>query len=59
MRINDNQDVLLAVAWCTEYEKQMVKKFPELITFDVTEKTNNQKRGLFVGTGLDGISFKG
>jgi hypothetical protein len=54
MRIHDNQDVLLAVAWCSEYERQMVKKFPELITFDVTEKTNNQKRGLFVGTGLDG-----
>lgn len=54
MRISDSQEVLLAIAWCTEYEISMIQKFPELITFDVTEKTNNQKRGLFVGTGLDG-----
>ena len=54
MRVNNNQDVLLAIAWTTSYEVQMLKKFPELITFDVTEKTNNQKRGLFLGTGLDG-----
>lgn len=54
MRVNQNQDVLLAIAWTTSYEVQMIKKIPDLITFDVTEKTNNQKRGLFMGTGLDG-----
>ena len=54
MRVNQNQDVLLAIAWTTSYERQILKKFPELVTFDVTEKTNNQKRGLFMGTGLDG-----
>lgn len=54
MRVNDNQDVLLAIAWTTNYERKMISKFPELLTFDVTEKTNNQKRGLFMGTGLDG-----
>jgi len=54
LRVNNHQDVLLAVAWTTEYERNMFKKFPELVTFDVTEKTNNQKRGLFMGTGLDG-----
>lgn len=54
MRVNQNQEVLLAIAWTTSYETDMLKKFPELVTFDVTEKTNNQKRVLFMGTGLDG-----
>ena len=54
MSINDNQSVLLAFAWITGDELRMLERFPELITFDVTEKTNNEKRGLFVGVGQDG-----
>lgn len=34
--------------------REKIERFPQLVTFDVTEKTNNQKRGLFIGTGLDG-----
>lgn len=54
MRINDNQEVLLAFAWITGEELQMVSKFPEMIIFDGTEQTNKEKRSLFVGTGQDG-----
>eukprot|EP00979_Chaetoceros_neogracilis_P000993 scaffold191_cov273-Chaetoceros_neogracile.AAC.8 len=46
MSINNNQSVLLAFAWITGDELRMLERFPELITFDVTEKTNNEKRSL-------------
>ena len=54
MSVGKGQSVLLAFAWITGEERKMLEKFPELITFDVTENTNKEKRGLFVGTGQDG-----
>ena len=54
MLLNGEQDILLAFAWVTDVELNMLSKFPHLVTFDVTEKTNKEKRGLFLGTGLDG-----
>lgn len=54
MQINDNQEVLLSIAWVSGEERNMVQKFPEIMTFDVTEKTNIEKRGLFLGVGQDG-----
>ena len=54
MEINDGQDVLLGFAWVTGEELKTLAKFPEFLAIDVTEKTNKEKRGLFVGTGLDG-----
>ena len=54
MGLNDGQEVLLAFAWISGEERKMLSKFPELVTFDVTEKTNKEKRGMFVGTGQDG-----
>ena len=54
MQIHDNQDVLLAFAWTTDVEISMLLKFPELLTMDVTEKTNKEKRGLFMVVGQDG-----
>ena len=57
MKINDSQEVLLAFAWVTGDELEFVKKFPEMFMFmfDVTEKTNIEKRGLLIGTGVDGL----
>lgn len=55
MKINDSQDVLLAFAWVTGEELELVRKFPELFMIDVTEKTNKEKRGLVIGTGIDGL----
>ena len=55
MGINDNQQVLLAFAWVTGDELRMVCKFPELFFMDVTEKTNLEKRGMFIATGMDGF----
>ena len=55
MQVRSTQKVLLAFSFITEEEIRLVKKFPTVITFDVTEKTNKEKRGLFVGTGLDGL----
>jgi hypothetical protein len=54
MKINDGQDVLLAFAWTTAKEAEMAKKFPEVFVMDVTEKTNVEKRGTFIVTGIDG-----
>ena len=50
MKINDSQEVLLAFAWVTGDELEFVKKFPEMFMFmfDVTEKTNIEKRGLLI-----------
>ena len=45
--------VLPAFAWITPDEEKMVSKFSELTVFDSVEGTNNEKRSLFVGTGID------
>ncbi|GFH62118.1 hypothetical protein CTEN210_18594 [Chaetoceros tenuissimus] len=55
MEINDGQDVLLAFAWVTAEELELVQRFPELQLFDVTMKTNSENRGLFLATGIDGL----
>jgi hypothetical protein len=54
MQINDGQDVLLAFAWTTKKEEELARKFPEVFVMDVTEKTNIEKRGMFIVTGIDG-----
>lgn len=55
MAINDGQDVLLAFAWVSADELELVKRFPEIQMFDVTMKTNAENRGLFLATGIDGL----
>jgi hypothetical protein len=40
--------VLLAVAWCREDERNLFKKFSEVMMVDVTMGTNNQGRPLLV-----------
>ncbi len=55
MQVRSSQKVLLAFAFATEDELRLVSKFPQFFAFDVTEKTNKEKRGLLVGTGIDGL----
>ena len=54
MKVKNGQQVLLAFAWMTGRELRMFEKFPEMLCADVTEKTNLEKRGLFIVTGQDG-----
>ena len=48
------QSVLLGFAWVTDEELSLIQRFPEYLSADVTERTNIEKRGLFLLTGLDG-----
>ena len=55
MQLSNSQQVLLAFAWVSGEELSMVKRFPEMFMFDVTERTNIEKRGMFLATGIDGL----
>lgn len=55
LRINNDQQVLLSFAWISGSKKDMLKKFPELIVLDVTEKTSKEKPSMFTATGIDGF----
>jgi len=54
MSINNGQEILLAFAWISEEELSLVKRFPEFFALDVTERTNVEKRSMFLVTGQDG-----
>jgi len=41
--------ILLAAAWTTKEESARFKRAPEAVTWDVTEGTNRECRGLFLG----------
>lgn len=58
LRVTSGQRVLLALAWTTESNSRHFHKFPEVISGDVVEGTNNQKRKLFImlNYGPDGKS---
>ncbi len=54
MSVDNKQKVLLSFAWVSDAEKDCMNKFGYFVTFDCTEKTNKEKRSLFIGTGQDG-----
>ena len=54
LRVNEGSDVLLALAWISGEEKELIRRFPEIISADVTERTNKEKRPLYLFCGLDG-----
>ena len=54
LRVNEDSDVLLAIAWISGEEKELIRRFPEIISADVTEQTNKEKRPLYLFCGLDG-----
>ena len=55
LHINNDQQVLLSFAWISGSKRDMLQKFPELVVVDVTEKTNKEKRSMFMATGIDGL----
>ena len=54
MNVNNKQKILLSFAWISDAERDSMKKFGYFVTFDCTDKTNKEKRSLFIGTGQDG-----
>lgn len=44
---------IFRVAWCREDEVRLFEMFPEILMFDVTHKTNNEKRPLGIFVGID------
>jgi len=54
MSLNNGQEILLAFAWISEEELSLVKRFPDFFAMDVTERTNIEKRSMFLVTGQDG-----
>ena len=53
MRCSNTGRILLAVAWTTKSLSRFFKMFPEVSSWDVTEKTNTEKRKLFIGLNYD------
>ena len=45
--------ILLGVAWCREDERILFEKHPELLMFDVTHQTNEEKRPLGIAAAVD------
>ena len=48
-----DQRILLIAAWTTKEESRRFKVHPEVCTWDVTESTNAEHRGLFMGCNFD------
>ena len=50
MKLNNGQQLLLAVAWVQKKAIIEFQKYPEVVGFDVTYGTNQEKRPLAKGT---------
>lgn len=55
--LSAEKKLLLLFAWAHDEELRLFKMHPETLQWDVTNKTNREKRGLLIATGLDG-NFK-
>jgi hypothetical protein len=51
MTLDDGKKLLLFVAWITDDDLKLTKKFPEVISFDTTYGTNAERRPPCVGAG--------
>ena len=51
LKVDDK--VLLGVAWCREDERLLFEKYPSVLLFDVTYKTNREQRPLGVVAAVD------
>ena len=54
LKISDGTEVLLAIAWVSGEEKELFHRFPTVISADITEKLNREKRPTFIFVGADG-----
>jgi hypothetical protein len=48
LRVEDGERVLLAVAWVCDDERRLFHLFPEVTFWDSAQKTNREKRPLFL-----------
>jgi hypothetical protein len=53
LKVDDGERVLLAVAWVSEDERRLFELFPEVTFWDSAQKTNCEKRPLFLACGKD------
>ena len=56
LKLNNGQQLLLAVAWVHKKAITEFKKYPEVVGFDVTYGTNQEKRPLAKGTLINSSS---
>ena len=54
MKVSEGTEVLLAIAWISGEEKELFRRFPTVVSADITEKLNKEKRPTFIFVGLDG-----
>ena len=54
LRLNDSNDVLVALAWAHDEEIRMATMFPEFFAADMTFGVNKQQRDIFLFAGVDG-----
>lgn len=54
MGMSDDTEVLLAIAWVSGEEKELFRRFPSVISADITEKLNREQRSTFIFVGVDG-----
>jgi hypothetical protein len=53
LQLEDEQQLLLAIAWVTPFEKRLFNLFPRCIFVDCTASTNKEQRPCFTVTGRD------
>jgi hypothetical protein len=53
LRVEDGERVLLAVAWVCDAECRLFRLFPEVTFWDSAQKTNREKRPLFLACAKD------
>jgi hypothetical protein len=51
MKLTDSGQVLLAVAWVSDADRRLFHLFPEVTFWDTAQKTNREKRPLFLACG--------
>jgi hypothetical protein len=53
LRVNDEDQIILAVAWVCDDEHCLFQLFPEVNFWDTAQKTNREKRPLFLAWAKD------
>jgi hypothetical protein len=51
LKVDDGERVLLAVAWVSDNKRRLFELFPEVTFWDSAQKTNCEKRPLFLACG--------
>jgi hypothetical protein len=58
LQVKDSDQIHLAVAWVCDEEKRLFMLFPEVTFWDTTQKTNREKRPIFLAAGKDSWNKK-